>query len=176
MRKVEFMGKVKATARIVSDKYRRVVSGPKRPVISKPTLIATNDHPVGGPMRTDIDGLPFTNPHGLPIHDLRTFDDTATSRYAASAMTSLVDSPTSSTDARSIPRRRADFAPPKPIQNPPKAHLAEGEHQSMDTLSTRSSTRTHEAEAVIQRATRTTSVRSGVSGYSFQISTNSRRD
>ena len=44
----------------------------------------------------------------------------------------------------------------------------------MDTISaisTRSSTGTHEAEAVIQRATRTTSVRSGVSGYSFQTST-----
>ena len=36
MRKVESTGKVKATARIVSDKYRRVVSGPERPVISKP--------------------------------------------------------------------------------------------------------------------------------------------
>ena len=75
-------------------------------------------------MRTDIDGLPFVNPHGLPIHDLRTFDDTATSRYAASAMTSLVDSPTSSTDARSISCRRADFAPSKPTRNWPTAHLA----------------------------------------------------
>ena len=29
---------------------------------------------------------------GLPIHDLRTFNNTTTSRYADSAMTSLVDS------------------------------------------------------------------------------------
>ncbi|RPD58719.1 hypothetical protein L227DRAFT_586946 [Lentinus tigrinus ALCF2SS1-6] len=172
MKKAEFMGKVRATARIVSDKYRRVVSGPKRPVISKPTLITTNDNPLGLPLRTDIDGLPFANPSGLlSVRDLRTFDDTATSHYAPSAMTSLVESPTSSTDARSIPRRRADFAPPKLVRNPPKAHLAEADHQSMDTLSTRSSTRTHEAEAVIQHATRATSMRSGVSGYSFQTST-----
>ena len=54
MKKVESMGKVKATARIVSDKYRRVVSGPERPVASKP---------VGEPMGTDIDRLPF---HQLP--------------------------------------------------------------------------------------------------------------
>ena len=43
----------------------------------------------------------------------------------------------------------------------------------MDTLSilsTRSLLRTHEAEAVVQRATRTTRVRSGVSGYSFPTS------
>ncbi|KAI0699619.1 hypothetical protein C8T65DRAFT_728971 [Cerioporus squamosus] len=173
MKKAEFMGKVKATARIVSDKYRRVVSGPKRPVIGKPTLIMTNANPTGAPARTDIDGLPFTNAHGLlSVRDLRTFDDTATSHYTPSGMTSLVDSPTSSTDARSIPRRRADFAPPKPIKNLPQARLADAaDLQSMDTLSTRSSTRTHEAEAVIQHATRATSVRSGVSGYSFQTST-----
>ncbi len=172
MKKAEFMGKVKATARIVSDKYRRVVSGPKRPVISKPKLIMINDNLTGAEARTDIDGLPFSDPHGLlSARDLRTFDGTATSHYAHSGMTSLVDSPTSSTDARSIPRRRADFAPPKPIKNIPQARLAEADHQSMDTLSTRSSTRTHEAEAVIQHATRATSVRSGVSGYSFQTST-----
>ena len=52
MRKVESTGKVKATARIVSDKYLPVVRGPKRPVILKA---------VGGPMRTDIDRLPFTS-------------------------------------------------------------------------------------------------------------------
>ena len=38
------------------------------------------------------------------------------------------------------------------------------------TLCTRSSTGTRETEAVIQPPTRTTSVRSGVSGYSFQAS------
>ena len=36
MKKVKSTGKVKATARIVSDQYRRVVSGPERPVISQP--------------------------------------------------------------------------------------------------------------------------------------------
>ena len=51
MRKVGSAVKVKATERIVSDKYRRVVSGPKQPVISKP---------VGEPMRTGIDRLPLS--------------------------------------------------------------------------------------------------------------------
>ena len=50
MRKVGFTDKVKATARIVTDKYLRVGSGPKRPVISKPVRWWT--------MLTDIDGLP----------------------------------------------------------------------------------------------------------------------
>ena len=66
MQKVGCTGKVKATARIVTDKYLRVISGPKRLVASKL---------VGGPMRTDIDGLPFTgvtNPHSLLIYDTRT--------------------------------------------------------------------------------------------------------
>ena len=162
MRKVESTGKVKA-ARIVSDKYRRVVSGPKRPVISKPTLIATNDHPVAGPMRTDIDGLPFANPHGLPIHDLRTFDDTATSRYAASAMTSLVDSPTAST---SIPVVARTSHPRSQTHTPPWLSTSRWTPSPPSA-----STCPHEAEAVIQPPTRTTSVRSGVSGYSFQAST-----
>ena len=40
----------------------------------------------------------------------------------------------------------------------------------LSTLSTRFSKGTHNAEVVIQHATRTTRVRSGVSGYSFQAS------
>ena len=59
MRKVGFTDKVKATARIVTNKYLRVGSGPKRPVISKPVRWWT--------MLTDIDGLPFTHPRSLPF-------------------------------------------------------------------------------------------------------------
>lgn len=172
IKKVEFVGKVRATARLVSDKYRRVVSGPKRPTISKPTLILTSERGHDGPgghghARTDIDGLPLTNPAGLlSVRDLRmgVLDDSAMGQYAPSALTgtSMTNSPSSSTDARSIPRRRADFAPPKVITTPPEAHLEGTVCRSLDSLAdslaTDSSTRTHEAEAVVQRATRAASV------------------
>ncbi|KAI0793537.1 hypothetical protein C8Q74DRAFT_1314648 [Fomes fomentarius] len=167
IKKVEFVGKVRATARLVSDKYRRVVSGPKRPTISKPTLILTSERGHDGPSRTDIDGLPLTNPAGLlSVRDLRmgVLDDSAMGQYAPSGLTgtSMTNSPSSSTDARSIPRRRADFAPPKVITTPPEAHLEGTVCRSLDSLAdslaTDSSTRTHEAEAVVQRATRAASV------------------
>ncbi|PIL29491.1 hypothetical protein GSI_08433 [Ganoderma sinense ZZ0214-1] len=186
IKKVEFLGRVRQTARIVSDKYRRVLSGPRRPVVGKPTLILTGEDATRiPPIRTAIDGLPFTNPDGLlPMvgrlsqHDLRPFEDTTLIRYAPSGLTSPTDSPSSSTDGRSIPRRRADFAPPKkPVAVPAQAHIpmdmdtGDGrEHRSVDSfassLATNSSSRTHEAEAVIQRATRALSLRSGTSAIS----------
>ncbi|KAI8974616.1 hypothetical protein BD414DRAFT_468237 [Trametes punicea] len=167
MKKAEFLGKLRTTARMVSDKYRRVFSGPRRPVISKPTLIMTSETRVGGAMaRGSIEGLPMTT-DSLP--DLPMFDPT---HYAPSGLTSLVDSPSSSTDARSVPRRRADFAPPRVVTSPPRAHVADGDHHSVKSLAssfeTNSSSRTHEAEAVVQRATRAMSVRSAASAMSYQ--------
>ncbi|KAI0819606.1 hypothetical protein BC628DRAFT_1332470 [Trametes gibbosa] len=161
MKKVEFLGKLRTTARIVSDKYRRVVSGgPKRPVISKPTLIMTSDNRASALARQSIDGLPMTNDS---IPDMPLFE---ASRYAPSGLTSLINSPSSSTDARSVPRRRADFAPPRMIAAPAAART-KGERQSMKSVAssfaTSSSSNTHEAEAVVQRATRAVSVRSALS-------------
>ncbi|KAI0365207.1 hypothetical protein BV20DRAFT_1028527 [Pilatotrama ljubarskyi] len=162
MKKAEFLGKIRATARIVSDQYRRVVSGPKRPTISKPTLIMATETRA----RASIEGLPVMNDS---IPDLPRFDGTS---CAPSGLTSLVDSPSSSTDARSVPRRRADFAPPRLITTPPEAHDGRPNRQSLkslaSSLATNSSSRTHEAEAVVQRATRATSVRSAASAFSFQ--------
>ncbi|KAJ3011337.1 hypothetical protein NUW54_g2207 [Trametes sanguinea] len=137
----------------------------KRPVISKPTLIMTSEARVGNALaRGSIEGLPVTT-NSFP--DLPMFDPT---HYAPSGLTSLVDSPSSSTDARSVPRRRADFAPPRLVTTPPEAHVP-GDRRSRKSLAssfeTSSSSRTHEAEAVIQRATRATSVRSTVSAVSF---------
>ena len=178
VKKVEFLGKIRQTARIVSDKYRRVVSGPRRPMISKPTLILTGENAnTIPPVRTAIDGLPFTNVEGLlPMivsrsqHDLRPFEDVTVAHYAPSGLTTPTDSPSSSTDGRSIPRRRADFAPRKAIATPPQARLGDHVHRSADSLAsslaTNSSTRTHEAEAVIQHATRAMSVRSATSAVS----------
>ena len=177
IRKVEFLGKVRQTARIVSDKYRRVLSGPRRPMVGKPTLILTGEDANRiPPVRTAIDGLPFTNQEGLlPMisrpsqNDLRPFEDATLIRYTPSGLTSPTDSPSSSTDGRSIPRRRADFVPRKTIPIPAQAHQAD-HHRSVDSfgssLATNSSSRTHEAEAVIQRATRALSLRSGTSAVS----------
>ena len=94
---------------------------------------------VGGPMRTDFDRLPFSH----------------------------VGSPTSFSDVRSIPRRPMDFAPSQPIQASLKAHPAEAEHQSTGIVSTRTSTQTHHAVAVIHHVTLSTSMRNGFSGYSL---------
>ncbi|KAI0628174.1 Alpha/Beta hydrolase protein [Trametes polyzona] len=165
MKKAEFLGKIRATARVVSDKYRRVVSGPKRPTISKPTLIMTSDNrAAAGAVRPSIDGLPVTNDS---YTNMPHFDPT---RYAPSGLTSLINSPSSSTDARSVPRRRADFAPPR---QPAPAHTAARRQSAKSlasSLETSSSSRTHEAEAVVQRATRAMSVRSAMSigALSFQ--------
>ncbi|KAI1784016.1 hypothetical protein LXA43DRAFT_1077528 [Ganoderma leucocontextum] len=176
IKKVEFLGKVRQTARIVSDKYRRVLSGPRRPMIGKPTLILTGEDANRiPPVRMGIDGLPFTNIEGLlPMigrpsqNDLRPFDDATLIRYTPSGLTSPTDSPSSSTDGRSIPRRRADFVPRKTVAVPAQVHHVNQDHRSVDSfassLATNSSTRTHEAEAVIQRATRALSLRSGTSG------------
>ncbi|KAM5544509.1 hypothetical protein V8D89_002169 [Ganoderma adspersum] len=179
IKKVEFLGKVRQTARIVSDKYRRVLSGPRRPMIGKPTLILTGEDANRiPPVRTAIDGLPFTNQEGLlPMigrpsqNDLRPFEDATLIRYTPSGLTSPTDSPSSSTDGRSIPRRRADFVPRKTVAIPAQAHLGhQPDHRSVDSfassLATNSSSRTHEAEAVIQRATRALSLRSGTSAVS----------
>ncbi|KAI0353439.1 hypothetical protein OH77DRAFT_1591427 [Trametes cingulata] len=179
MKKAEFLGRIRATARVVSDQCRRVVSGPRRPTISKPTLIMATEPRARASLGIShiegtgyIEGLPIPNDS---IPDLPHFDVTS---CAPSGLTSLVDSPSSSTDARSVPRRRADFAPPRLVTTPPEAHAPDGRakakanRQSLkslaSSLATSSSTRTHEAEAVVQRATRATSVRSAASAFSFQ--------
>ncbi|KAH9829945.1 uncharacterized protein C8Q71DRAFT_717611 [Rhodofomes roseus] len=166
MRKGEFMGKVRSTARIVSDKYKRSLGKrPRRLVIGKPTLVATTDHRVSARMGVpvNIDGLPFTMPpnaeilpatlepvasHPAPIP----FEDMNLSHYAPSGMSSIAGSPSSSTGGRSIPRRRADFAPPK--RKAAKVNYsAPGENGKRSSVDS----------AVVQTAARATSVRSGYS-------------
>lgn len=179
MRKGEFMGKIRSTARIVSDKYRSLGRRPKRPVIGKPTLVATTDHRVSARMGvpTTIDGLPFTMPphaavlpatlepiasHPGPIP----FEDMNLSHYAPSGISTIAGSPSTSTGGRSIPRRRADFAPPKQQKGPnTKPGARTPKRDSGDSVASYTSTgsvRTHEVDAVVQTA-RATSVRSGYS-------------
>ncbi|PCH44097.1 hypothetical protein WOLCODRAFT_164915 [Wolfiporia cocos MD-104 SS10] len=171
MRKGEFMGKIRSTARKVSDTYRGVSDMYKRsmgkrtrPVISKPTLIMTSDHRVSAMTGVPIEGLPFTaNSNSLVVPPPATyptpipFEDMNLSQYAPSGMSSIGGSPSSSTDGRSIPRRRADFAPPR------AKDAQAAQRQSVSSMSSDSSSRTHEAEAVVRTAARATSVRSGIS-------------
>ncbi|KZT66099.1 hypothetical protein DAEQUDRAFT_634706, partial [Daedalea quercina L-15889] len=165
MRKGEFMGKIRSTARVVSDKYKRSFGKrTRRPVISKPTLVATTDHRVSARMGVpvNIEGLPFMMPpnadvlpatlkpvasHPAPIP----FEDMNLSHYAPSGISSIAGSPSSSTGGRSIPRRRADFAPPRP--KAANVNHTPGKRGSADS-------------AVVQTAARATSVRSGFSAAS----------
>ncbi|KZT07365.1 uncharacterized protein LAESUDRAFT_107448 [Laetiporus sulphureus 93-53] len=181
MRKGEFLGKIKSTARIVSDKYKRSLGKQRRPVISKPTLIMTSDHRVSAMTGVPVEGLPFTfgqsslGPPMVPSAVPLPFEDMGLSHYGPSGLSSLADSPSSSTGERSIPRRRADFGPPKgakELETPPQAHLAGKSNQrrsadsgasASSSLTSNSSSKTHEAEAIVQRAARATSVRSGMS-------------
>ena len=182
MRKGEFMGKIRSTARIVSDKYKQSLGRrPKRPVISKPTLVATTDHRVSARMGVpvNIDGLPFTMPPNAEIlpatlepvasHPASMpFEDMNLSHYAPSGISSIAGSPSSSTGGRSIPRRRADFAPPKTkgpnakYSAPSTSTRKRDSGDSVASYASNGSVRTHEVEAVVQTA-RATSVRSGYS-------------
>ena len=169
MSKREFITRIKETVRNVSDKYSRGLRGArKRPVIGKPIL--------SKPML--VDDLPFNrgdvSVSGSPSNP---FDDLDLRSYPGSTiMTNLTNSPSSSTGEtgeRSIPRRRADFAPPR---SPALVHFEDGQHSrklsagSTVSLGSNSSSRTHAAEAVVQIASRATSVRSGrsASGMSHQ--------
>jgi axial budding pattern protein 2 len=97
MSKREFMSRIKETVRQVSDKYskkqRRLSYD--RPVIGKPILI-----PALRPNQTEpaiyvSPSNPFDDIHSLP------------------GSTFMTGSPSTSTAEHSIPRRRADFAPPR---------------------------------------------------------------
>lgn len=177
MRKGEFMGKIKVTARkvsdtvrIVSDTYRRAVhTKARKPLISKPVLVMTSDGDGSIPRR--VDPLRFGRSASPRHPDALPFEDLDFSQYAPSGRgTSIIGSPSSSTGGRSIPRRRADFGRPKTplvLTTPPQAHLHDHDIRrrssldSLTSLDTDSSTDTHAAEAVVQHAQRAMSIRSG---------------
>ncbi|KAJ6493605.1 hypothetical protein C8R47DRAFT_413190 [Mycena vitilis] len=105
MRKGEFMTRIRQTVRNVSASLRRTST--ERPVISKPTLIEPDADD-----RESFDGEGSPNP----------FDDPdVIMSYPESAI--MTNSPSTSTGEHSIPRRRADFAPPK---SPALVHFQDG--------------------------------------------------
>lgn len=168
MSKGEFMGKIKETARNVSDKvrkvsdkYTRIKSRRLRPIIGRPVLAL----PEQSVDRLSVTGLPSNNEPGPSRHIVRD-NSFPFSDFEGSRGTSLVDSPTSSSGARSIPVRRADFASPKPGRLPPMPAPA----RILGRSGSASSLGTHAGEAVLHIASRAASIRSvnSASGVSYQ--------
>ena len=97
MSKREFMSRIKETVRQVSDKYskkqRRLSYD--RPAIGKPILIPPLRPNQAEPAIYVSPSNPFDDIHSLP------------------GSTFMTGSPSTSTAEHSIPRRRADFAPPR---------------------------------------------------------------
>jgi axial budding pattern protein 2 len=142
--KAEFLGRLRATVRKVSNRYR----GTRKSAISRPVLVleAGDSRVLGTPAIPALSGY---EPMG--------YSGTGT------ATSSLRGSPSSSTGERSIPQRRADFAPPR-VPAPVAIHVPSRSLDSDISLASDSSTRTHAAEAVVQHAARARSVYGARSG------------
>ena len=189
MRKADFMGKIRSTARHVSDTVKAIGSvsrnTKKRPVIGKPKLIMAEDG-----TRANANDLRRTRSSSVddPFDDINaSYAPSAASGWTGASI-GLPSSPSSSTATRSVPRRRPDFGPPTAsrspstmlLATPPLAHVSKTHAYAHGAPLSRSSSagsngsddsaRTHATEAVVQRAERARSVRSGRSGsvVSFQ--------
>ncbi|KAJ7623268.1 hypothetical protein FB45DRAFT_1061211 [Roridomyces roridus] len=129
MRKGEFLTRIRQTVRNVSDKYNPLrKASSERPVISKPTLLVPGNGHLSFDVQASASPNPFDDPHNI-------------ASYPGSTV--MTNSPSTSTGERSIPRRRADFAPPKA---PAAAHLSDGLVRQLSSGSLSS----NEEEAVIQ--------------------------
>ena len=97
MSKREFLSRIKETVRQVSDKYSKKQRrfSYDRPVIGKPILIP--------PLR------PNQTEPAIYVSPSNPFDDI----HSLPGSTFMTGSPSTSTAEHSIPRRRADFAPPR---------------------------------------------------------------
>ena len=141
--KAEFLGRLRATVRKVSSRYRSA----RKSAISRPVLALEAGDPriLDTPLTPAIPALSGYEPMG--------YSGTATTT------SSLRGSPSSSTGERSIPHRRADFAAPRvPAPAPVAIHVPSRSLDSDISLASDSSTRTHAAEAVVQHAARARSV------------------
>jgi axial budding pattern protein 2 len=131
--KAEFLGRIRSTVRKVSNRYRPA----NKSSIGRPVLVQ--------------DSSALSTPATPAIPSLAGYEPVGYSGTASS----LRGSPSSSTGERSIPQRRADFAPPRQPQ--PTARRS---RDSVMSLASDSSTRSHAIEAVVHRAARARSVRS----------------
>ena len=136
--KGEFLGRLRATVRKVSNRYR----GARKSAIGRPVLVleASDSRVLGTPITPAIPALAGYEPMGY-----------------SGTTSSLNNSPSSSSGEHSIPHRRADFAPPR-VPAPVAAPLTSRSLDSDMSLASDSSTRSHATEAVVQRATRARSL------------------
>lgn len=143
--KGEFLSRLRATVRKVSGRYRST----RKSAIGRPILVLEAGDPrlPGAPVTRVIPALAGYEPMSY-----------------TGTTSSLRGSPSSSIGERSIPQRRADFAPPR-VPAPVAVTAPTRSPDSDISLASDSSTRLHAAEAVVQRATRARSVRSA-SGWS----------
>lgn len=174
VRKSDFMNRLRDTARKVSSSYRRS----KRPVIGRPVLLGDASTSAQAAARANTDTVSSIPQHrGAPSspsswNPLSLLSGT----NILSARSDLLASPTSSSGGRSVPQRRADFAPPNsPSSAAALAHLAAAHTratkkvsrhqqsfsvQSFDSFASNSSSKMHASEAIVQTASRARSVRS----------------
>lgn len=137
MSKREFLTKIRDTVRQVSDQYQRILQGgPARPVIGKPILATP----------------PEARTSPGPIDESLS--------YTPSGIDSSLNSPSSSIADRSVPRRRADFAPPRSPDSDALLDAGGSRPGSYGSSGSLASAETHAAEAVVHTATRATSIRS----------------
>ncbi|KAG6910038.1 hypothetical protein DXG01_013762 [Tephrocybe rancida] len=148
MSKREFFTRLRETVRVVSDKVQGRKVSRQRPVIGKPILPHAQE-------RSEPPMIPssstFFEQAGLTSHP---------------GSTIMTNSPSASTAEHSIPRRRADFAPPR---LPAPAHTRLSRQLSSGSSASDTSERIHASEAVVQIASKAMSIHSGrsVSGRSF---------
>ncbi|KAF6761660.1 hypothetical protein DFP72DRAFT_1151419 [Ephemerocybe angulata] len=148
MSKREFMTRIKQTVRHVSNKYGGPASRgkalPARPLIGKPILLRPS-----GFVENYSPVLPLQGSVENP------FDD----RYSQPGSTFMTGSPSTSTAGHSIPRRRADFGPPRSMA---QVHFEDGKLVRQGSNGSMRSDRL----GVISR---TTSVRSGRSNRTTSL-------
>jgi axial budding pattern protein 2 len=152
--KAEFLGRLRATVRKVSNRYRSA----RKSAISRPVLVLETGDPrtFDTPLTPAIPALSGYEPVG--------YSGTGTTT------SSLRGSPSSSTGERSIPQRRADFAPPRvPAPAPVAIHVSSRSLDSDISLASDSSTRTHATEAVVQHAARARSVYGARGGQKLRV-------
>ncbi|KAG6891209.1 hypothetical protein C0995_008461 [Termitomyces sp. Mi166 len=144
MSKREFFERLRETVRVVSDKVQGRKVSRQRPVIGRPILPQQNEP-------TMINSSSTFFEQGLPSHP---------------GSTIMTNSPSTSTAEHSIPRRRADFAPPK---SPAQVHTRLSRQLSSGSSVSNASERIHASEATVQTASKAMSIHSGrsVSGKSF---------
>ncbi|KAF9462875.1 hypothetical protein BDZ94DRAFT_1260070 [Collybia nuda] len=153
MSKREFITRIKETVRRVSDKAQNRKPSRQRPIIGKPIL---NIPHLRDAHSTDKEESPIypspSNPFDIP------------GLQSHPGSTIMTNSPSTSTAEHSIPRRRADFAPPR---SPAQVHFKEARlsrqfsSSSTGSLVSNTSVNTHAAEAIVQTATKAISIHSG---------------